>query len=107
MNNSNINQAEQLRKNAVSKSALLKRYFTLENRLEILNKIKEYTYYNNSFKIRKLNKLIFVTKRKVKILENYLRHILKTEPKLRVNNSPSCGKDVRSIEIEQSIFNKF
>ena len=59
---------------AVSKSALLSRYFMLENRLETLNKIKECAY--EEFKIRRLNKLIFITKRKVRILENHLEHAL-------------------------------
>ena len=75
--NSNTYPKPQCVQTDVSKSALLSRYFMLENRLKILNRIKECTYYNESFKIRRLNKLIFITKRKVRILENHLEHALK------------------------------
>ena len=69
-------QTPQLSQNDVSKSSLLSRCFILKNRLQILNIIKDCTYYNESFKIRRLNKLIFITKRKVRILENHLKHTM-------------------------------
>ena len=72
----NLDQTPPLHKTSVSKSALLSRYFMLENRLQILNRIKDFTYYNESFKIRRVNKLIFITKRKVRILENHLEHTM-------------------------------
>jgi len=71
-----INENKAFSQTSASKSTLLSRYFMLENRLKILNRIKECTYYNESFKIRRLNKLIFITKRKVNILENHLEHAL-------------------------------
>lgn len=72
----NIKENKPLRETAVSKAALLKRYFTLKNKLETLNKIKECADYNETFKIIRLNKLIFITKRKVRILESHLEHAL-------------------------------
>ena len=75
-NNVKIQDDTQSLQSCVSKSALLNRYFMLYKRLKRLNKIKDCTYYNESFKIRRLNKLIFVTKRKVRILENHLEHAL-------------------------------
>jgi hypothetical protein len=77
--NKNSDNAEtQSCKTGVTKPALLSRYFILENRLKILNRIKERTYYNELFKIRRLNKLIFITKRKVLILENHLSNSLQS-----------------------------
>jgi len=52
---------------------LLNRFFILENRLKILIRIKDCTYYNENLKIRRLNKLIRLTKRKYHILENHLK----------------------------------
>lgn len=73
-----INEKEQCVQTDVRKSDLLDRYFILENRLQILNRIKECTYYNETIKIRRLNKLIFITKRKVRILQNHLEHAFQT-----------------------------
>lgn len=52
---------------------LLKRYFQLENRIEILNRISQCIWINDWKKRRRLNQLMFVTKLKFKLLDNILK----------------------------------
>lgn len=51
---------------------LLTRYFILEARLKTLNRIKQCICHDD---FRRVNKLIFITKRKVSILEKHLNNI--------------------------------
>ena len=56
-----------------TKQELLKRYFQLENRIEILNRISQCIWINDWIKRRRLNQLMFVTKLKFKLLDNILQ----------------------------------
>lgn len=67
-------QFNQVKNNVMgkTKNELSKRYFNLLERMDTLKYIYQTTYYNETFRLRRIRKLLRLTNRKVSILEKLL-----------------------------------
>jgi len=57
----------------MTQDRLFKRYFVLLARLKRVEFIYQVTYYNETFKIRRLRKIIMILNRKIRILESHFK----------------------------------
>lgn len=56
----------------MTKEKLLRRYFQLENRISILERISQCIWVTDFQKRKRLNVLMHITRRKFRILDNHL-----------------------------------